>query len=154
MVLEKKALAENLTLQDDQFTAEVSRRKILEADLAWFLQKGVVRVVDRVVESSEFALGIHCVKFVCVVAGIKMGKWMARVWSVGSGPGSSDPDTATRSVEAMHAAIKAFAETDFTSYLHLVEIILSDLFQLCSEEEELALNGSVKGAALTQPCQG
>ena len=61
-VSKKEALAERLTLQDDQFTAEDSRRKILEVDLAWVLHKGVVCVVDRVVKSSEFALGIRRLK--------------------------------------------------------------------------------------------
>lgn len=37
LVLEKEALAERLTLRDDQFTAEVSRRKTVVADFAWIL---------------------------------------------------------------------------------------------------------------------
>lgn len=74
LVSEKEALAERLTLRDDQFTTEVSRRKILEADLVWVLQNGVARVVERVVESSEFTLGIRHMKATCVAAGIEKEK--------------------------------------------------------------------------------
>ena len=109
MVSKKEALAEHLALRDDQFTFEVSRRKVLEADLAWVLQKGVVCVVDRVLESSEFALGNRHGKDTCVAAGIERGKQMVRVWSAGSGPGSFDLD-------AMHVVIRAFSKTDFVSY--------------------------------------
>lgn len=41
------------------------------ADLTWVLQKGVVRVVDHFVESSEFSLVIRCVKAACVAASIE-----------------------------------------------------------------------------------
>ncbi|CAI9291980.1 unnamed protein product [Lactuca saligna] len=102
LVSEKEASAKRFTLQYDQFTIEVSRRKILEDDLVWVIQKGVVSVVDRVFESSEFALGIHRVK-----------------------------------------ATLAFIEMDFASYLHLGELDLADLHQLCSEEEDHVPNGGV-----------
>ncbi|CAH1428108.1 unnamed protein product [Lactuca virosa] len=70
-----------------------------------------------------------------------------------SSHGSSDLDFAAQSVDAMHAAIRAFAETYFASYLCLGELRLADLRQLCSQEEELVPNGGVEGAASTQPCQ-
>nr|KAJ0202751.1 hypothetical protein LSAT_V11C500252000 [Lactuca sativa] len=109
LVSEKVELAECLTLQDNQFTAEVSSRKILEADLAWVPQKGVVRMLDRVVESSEFVLRIPHVRAAGVAVCIKKGKQMARAWLAGNIPSSSNPDAATQYVDAMHAAIRAFA---------------------------------------------
>ncbi|CAI9277100.1 unnamed protein product [Lactuca saligna] len=72
------------------------------------LHKGVVRMVDLVVESRKFMLGIRRVMVVCVATGIEREKQMAHVWSAGSGPGSSDLDAATWLIDAMHAAIRAF----------------------------------------------
>lgn len=66
MVSEKETLAEHLALRDDQFAIEVLRGKVLEADFTWVLQKSVVRVVDRVVESSEFMLAkLLCEAHMC-----------------------------------------------------------------------------------------
>ncbi|CAI9299474.1 unnamed protein product [Lactuca saligna] len=115
---EKEAFVERLELRDDQFTSKVSRRKSLEVDLALVLQKGVVRVVDRVIKSSEFALRIRRVKAAYVAASVEKGKQVACTQSVGNSPGSSNPDTVAQSIDTMHAAIRAFAETDFMSYLH------------------------------------
>ncbi|CAI9268405.1 unnamed protein product [Lactuca saligna] len=123
--LEKDALAEHLVQWDDQLAAEVLRRKVLEADLARVLQKGVVFMVDRVVESSEFVLGIRCVKVACVAA--------------------------ARSVEAMQAAIKAFSGMDFASYLCLGKLSRADLRRLCFEEEEFASDGGPEGVTLALP---
>ncbi|CAH1418243.1 unnamed protein product [Lactuca virosa] len=91
---------------------------------------------------------------VCVAAGIEKGKQVVRAWLNGSSPGSSDPDAAAQSVGAMHAAIKAFGETYFASYLRLGELDLDNLRQMCSEEEEHVSDGSTGGTASTQPRQG
>ncbi|CAI9283256.1 unnamed protein product [Lactuca saligna] len=112
----------------------------------------MVRVVDRVVENSEFALGIRLVKAACVAAGIERGKKMVRVWSASSIPGSSDPVVVARSVDPMHAVVKAFSEMDSASYLRLGELDLADLHQLCfEEEEELVSDGGVEGVSPNQP---
>lgn len=49
-------------------------RKTLEEDLTWVFQNGVVCMVDHVIESEEFALGIQVVKVTCVVASMESGK--------------------------------------------------------------------------------
>ena len=46
----------------------------MEADLDRVLQKGMVWVVDFVVEISELTFGICRVKVACVAAGIERGK--------------------------------------------------------------------------------
>ncbi|CAH1450886.1 unnamed protein product [Lactuca virosa] len=89
-----------------------------------------------------------------VAVGIERGKQLAQVWSAGSGPGSCDPDAAERFVDVIHAAIRDFAKTGFVTYLHLGELSLANLRQLCSEEEELVSDGGADGAASTQPRQG
>ncbi|CAH1436356.1 unnamed protein product [Lactuca virosa] len=104
------------------------------------------RLSDRVVESSEFALRIRYVKAACVAAGMERGKQVALVFSSGSGSGPSEPGAIARSIEAMHVAIRAFAETDFVSYLRLDELGFADLRQLCSEEEDVVPNDDVEGS--------
>lgn len=87
-------------------------------------------MVDRAVESSDFVLGIRRMKASYVAASVENGKQVARAWSVGNGPSSSDPDAMAQPVDAMYDAIRAFAETDFASYLRLGELGLSDLFPI------------------------
>lgn len=70
---EKDTLTKHLELRNDQLPTEVLRRKVLEDDLDWVLQKRVDRMVDRILDSSEFALEIRCVKVTCVAAGIESG---------------------------------------------------------------------------------
>ncbi|CAI9276496.1 unnamed protein product [Lactuca saligna] len=122
---EKTIVEAQVATLHGEFATEVSRRKVLEADLAWVLQKSVVRVVDRVVESSKFMIWNFYMKATCVAT--------------------------ARSVDAMHVAIMDFYEMDFACYLFLGELILADLHQLCFEEEELVLDGGVDGVASTQP---
>ena len=74
---------------------------------------------------------------------------MTRVWLDGSGPGLCDLDVAAWPVDAMHAAIRAFAKIDFASYLYFGELDHDDLCQLCSKEEELVSDGGADGAAST-----
>lgn len=50
------------------------KRKALEEDLALVLQKGVVHVADRVVESDKFDLGVRRVKATCMAADVESGK--------------------------------------------------------------------------------
>lgn len=119
--------------------------EILEADLAWVLQKGVVCIVDRIIESGDFALVIHLMKATCVAAGVEKGKQTTLTLSSSSGSDSSKPDVVARSTDAMHATIRDFAETDFASYLRLGELGLADHFQLCSEEKDLVPYDNVEG---------
>ncbi|CAI9299125.1 unnamed protein product [Lactuca saligna] len=81
----------------------------------------------HVVESSESAVWIFRVNVVSMATGTERRKQKARVWTSGSSPGSSNLDVAARSIDAMHVAIKAFSKMDFMSYLHLVELGLTDL---------------------------
>ncbi|CAH1439079.1 unnamed protein product [Lactuca virosa] len=136
-----------LTLSRPLFPAMPCRWRVLRLCV---LLKGVVRVVDRIFESSEFALGIHRVKAACVAAGIEKGKKMAQAWPAGNIPGSSDPDAVVQSVNAMPVVIRAFFKTDFASYFRLGELRLANLRQLCSKKEEHTPDD---GAASAQPRQ-
>ncbi|CAI9299124.1 unnamed protein product [Lactuca saligna] len=106
----------------------IGENTIVESRLATLDgEKVAVRVVDHVVESSESAVWIFRVNVVSMATGTERRKQKARVWTSGSSPGSSNLDVAARSIDAMHVAIKAFSKMDFMSYLHLVELGLTDL---------------------------
>lgn len=53
---------------------EGMRMKVVEDDLKWLLQKGIIRVVNKVVESSEFSLGVRRVKAACMAIGVESSK--------------------------------------------------------------------------------
>ncbi|CAI9299647.1 unnamed protein product [Lactuca saligna] len=146
---------------DECYLVLSSEKTVVEAQAATLVgevnllsQQGVVQVVDRAIESSEFALGIRRMKASCVATSVENGKQVARAWSVGNGPGSSDSDVVAQSNDATHDAIRAFSETNFASYLRLGELGLADLFQLCSKEDEHMPDGGVWGTTLTQPRRG
>lgn len=88
--------------------------------MAWLLKKGVICVVDRVIESAEFSLGVRRMKAACMDVGVEGGKHV--VWeqvSIGKftlGESSALADH----TQAMHASVKTFVKTDFASYLHLM----------------------------------
>ncbi|CAH1413299.1 unnamed protein product [Lactuca virosa] len=94
----------------------------------------------------EFTLGIRRVKAVCVAVGVERGKQAVLVLSSGSGSGPSESGVVARFTDAMHAAIRAFAETDFASYLRLGELGLANICQLCSENEEVVPDDDVEGS--------
>lgn len=68
--------------------------------------------MDRVLENSEFALGIGRMKDVCVAAGVESRKQAALVLSSGSGYGPSKLGIMAPSTNAMHASIWAFDGRD------------------------------------------
>ncbi|CAH1442913.1 unnamed protein product [Lactuca virosa] len=85
-------------------------------------------------------------KAACVVAGVERGKQATLVLSSGSGSDPSEPGAVAQSTDAMHAAIRAFAETDFASYLRLAKLGLADLHELCYEEEDAVPYDDVEGS--------
>lgn len=100
-------------------------------------------VVDRLIESEEVSLGFLHLKVACIAIGFESGKQV--VWkqlAIGNF-NLEDPTAASQSSQSMHAAIKAFLETNFASYLHLGELDLAGTCQLCLDpsEEERPLMG-------------
>lgn len=114
----------------------------------WLLQKGIVRVIDKVVESVEFSLGVRRMKAVCMAAGVEGGKQVIReqVATKRFIPGESSAFPGH--TQAMHAEVNSFLETNFDSYLRLRELNMEDLRQLCGDPdvEERCTEGSTFGA--------
>lgn len=68
---EKALLEDQVKQKVVQLAAKESMRKIVENDMAWLLRHVIVRVIDRVIESTEFSMRIWCMKAICVVAGVE-----------------------------------------------------------------------------------
>ncbi|CAI9273484.1 unnamed protein product [Lactuca saligna] len=112
LVEEKKVLEGQADCSNKRLEEEVARWKVAEVNLGWLLHKGIVRVVDKVVESVEFALGVSAGKFV-----------------------SREPNATSKHAQAMHDAIKSFMETDIASYLFLGELDIGGLRQICDDPD-------------------
>lgn len=74
MEAEKEALERIVKLQGKQLDVEELKRKVLEEDMDWLLQKCIVRIVDRVVESVEFSLRVRWMKAAFMAADMEGGK--------------------------------------------------------------------------------
>ncbi|CAI9301355.1 unnamed protein product [Lactuca saligna] len=97
---------EKASLQD-QLEEEIARRKVVEEDLGWLLQKGIVRVVDKVVKSAEFSLGVRQIKMACVAIGVENGKQVI-LEQVVDRIVFREPDTTVEHAQVMHATVKIF----------------------------------------------
>lgn len=109
------------------------KRENEEADLSWLLKKGIVWVVDKLTESSEFTLGIKQMKAMCMVAG-EEGSKQVIMEQVATGKHThGKPNALLEYTQAMHDEVKSFLERDFASYLHLSELYMEGLRLLCSD---------------------
>ncbi|KAI3709302.1 hypothetical protein L2E82_39062 [Cichorium intybus] len=66
---EKVELQDVLAERDRVAQAKTQALEEVEADLSWLLTNGVVGVVDLVIESRDFGIGVHRLKEVCMAAG-------------------------------------------------------------------------------------
>ncbi|CAH1415542.1 unnamed protein product [Lactuca virosa] len=71
----------------------------------------------------------------CVVAGVENGKQMIRAQVAYGKFVSGEPDATVENAQAMHAAIKSFMETDFSSYVRLGELDIGGLRQMCDDPD-------------------
>lgn len=74
LAAKKEALEAHIRQQSEQLAFEASTRRALKGDLAWIMQEGVIRVVNRLSGREEFSFGVRSLKATCVAAGIESGK--------------------------------------------------------------------------------
>lgn len=74
LVEEKGVLEGRVEECDGQLETKKVKRENVEADFSWLLKKGIVRVVDKLIESSKFTLGIKRMKDVCMIVGVEGDK--------------------------------------------------------------------------------
>lgn len=82
LVEEKKVFEDQVDRAKKHLGEEVAKKKSVKDDLGWLLQKGIFRVVDKVVESSEFAMGVKQMKKVCMATGVDNGKQEVREYVI------------------------------------------------------------------------
>lgn len=102
----------------------------MEKDLAWIILNGVIRRVERFIESDEFALGIRRLKATCVATGMEGGEQVVREQLVTRNFNLVEPSATSQLTQAMHASMKAFLDKDFASYLCLGELDKAGFHQL------------------------
>lgn len=73
LVEEKMEFEDQVDHANRKLGEEMARRKSVEDDLGWLLQRAIIRVVDKVVESSEFAMGVKRMKMVWMAVGVENG---------------------------------------------------------------------------------
>ncbi|CAI9294037.1 unnamed protein product [Lactuca saligna] len=71
---EKGLLASELTWCQHQLARAHVDGAIARGNLQWMLEKGVVHVINKVIESVEFVIGIQGVHMVCEALGFEKGK--------------------------------------------------------------------------------
>lgn len=109
---------------------------VLEEDVSWLLQKGVVRVADWVIKNVDFLLGVRRIKAACMAAGVEGGKQVVRVQVATVKFTLGEPSAVVEHTQAMHASVKTFMDTNFTSYLRLGELNVEGFCRLCSDSDD------------------
>ena len=102
-------------------------------DMSWLLQKRIVRVVNRLIESTEFSFGVRQMKAVCVAAGVEGGKHAVREQVVTRKFNPEEPSVFVEQTQAINDYVKDFMETKFVSYRRLGEMDLAGLCHLCRD---------------------
>ncbi|CAI9301947.1 unnamed protein product [Lactuca saligna] len=109
---------------EDQVATLGDRSKQIEDQ--WMLEKGVVRVIDKVIESIEFANGIRGVCEAYEALGFEKGKRMGGHSASVREPKVPDPSRVARRIEKVDVTLSSLAETDFAGLFHLGEMDYDD----------------------------
>ncbi|CAI9275841.1 unnamed protein product [Lactuca saligna] len=97
------------------------------------LQKGVVRVVKKVIESSEFSKWVLDVREACEALGFEKRRLLSGC-SASSGKSEvSDPDQVASRAKEVNTALTSFAETDFVGLFRLGELGYDGFRQFCGK---------------------
>lgn len=86
------------------------------------LEKGVARVIDKVIESAEFANGIQGIHRACEALGFEKGKQQIGCSTISSEYEAPDPGRVARRAKDVDIAVMYLAETDFVGLLLLGEL--------------------------------
>ncbi|CAH1423277.1 unnamed protein product [Lactuca virosa] len=139
-IMERKLLENDKMLID---TKEFAAK--LEFHLNWVVNEGVVRVVDKVIELLEFIHGISLIKNICWDVGeessLESVKREVVVRTFDIGAASSSLSHAGKVTDSIYA----FVSCDYATLLHLGELDVDDLKELCIYEDRA--DGGINGVA-------
>ncbi|KAI3680328.1 hypothetical protein L2E82_50429 [Cichorium intybus] len=99
-----------------------------EADLSWLLTNGIVGVVDLVMESRDFGMGVHCLREVCVAAGQAQGYARAiKDMKAGKEIAAEEEEPPLDIGLEVDEAVDAFINVDYATAFKLGELGVPDL---------------------------
>ncbi|KAI3522298.1 hypothetical protein L1887_11828 [Cichorium endivia] len=99
-----------------------------EADLSWLLTYGVVGVVDLVMESRDFGMGVHRLKEVCMAAGQAQGYSRAvKDMKAGKEIAAEEEEPPPNLGLEVDEAVDAFVNVDYATAFKLGELGVPDL---------------------------
>ncbi|CAI9294196.1 unnamed protein product [Lactuca saligna] len=89
------------------------------------LDKGVVRVIDKVIKSAKFASRVLVVREACEALGIEKGKQLGGCSTSFGEHEVSDPVRVTRRAKEVDATLLSLAEMNFVGFFHLGRWIMT-----------------------------
>ncbi|CAI9275790.1 unnamed protein product [Lactuca saligna] len=92
---------------------------------------GVVRVIDKVIESAKFASGIHGVRRAFEALGFEKWKQLHSCSSMSRQSESLNPGYAARRTKEVDIALLSLANTDFVGLFRLWELDYDNFRQFC-----------------------
>lgn len=87
------------------------------------------------IDSVELPLRVQRMKATFITSNMEGGKQVVQEQIVTGKFTPRNPSTIVEYTHTMHASVKTFMETDFSSYLHLGEHAMEGLFQLCNDRD-------------------
>ncbi|CAI9271673.1 unnamed protein product [Lactuca saligna] len=105
---------EKAALEDHVATLEVQIKKLKSQ----MLEKGVVHVINKVIESTKFSSEIQGVRKACGVLGFEKGKQLGGCSTISDEFEALDPVRFARRDEEVDIALTSLAEIDFAGLFH------------------------------------
>ncbi|CAI9304357.1 unnamed protein product [Lactuca saligna] len=122
LVWEKDVLVSKLARCKRQLACARVDGAVARGNLLWMLEKGVVCIIDKVIESAKFANGIWDVCEACEALGFEKGKRMGGRSASAGEPKVPDPGCVARRAEKVDVALSSLAETYFVGLFCLGEL--------------------------------
>ncbi|CAI9266098.1 unnamed protein product [Lactuca saligna] len=113
--------------------ASQGQLKVLQGALACIRKEGVVCVIDKVIESVEFAKGVHDVHEACESLGFKKGRQLSGCSRSSSKSEVSGPSQVASMSTEVNSALTSFVETHFVGLFHLGELDYDEFLQFCGK---------------------
>lgn len=140
-------ILERKLLENDKFfinTKEFAAK--LECHLKWVVNKGAVRIMDKVIELLKFIHGIGLIKNICWIVGEESGRESVKRGVVVGTFHIGATSSSLSHVGEVTNYIYAFVSCDYATLLHLGELDVDILRELCIYEDNVdrGINGVVE----------
>ncbi|CAI9293863.1 unnamed protein product [Lactuca saligna] len=95
------------------------------------LEKGVVHLIDKVIDNVEFSSAIQGVCRECEALGFEKGKQLGGCSTISGQSKASNPGLVTRRTAEVDIALSSLVEMDFASLFGLGELNYDSFCQFC-----------------------